>query len=159
GQADARDGWRQHERQLDERAREGAASKAPPADQVRRRRPDQQDQRHRDHVRLQRDDERVGDHGVTELPDQLAGRDPQEDRQQREQQEQRRDTRGQEEPEAEQPPAESCLYFLTVPWGGPNPAAFIILCPRLDMTWAMNAVAAALFDELVRTAISYFTCG
>ena len=103
-QADACDRRWQYERQLDEGQGKAPAPEAPPADQVGGRRPEQQDQCHRDRVRLQRDDQRVPHHRIAELADQLPGRDAEEDREQRQQQEQRRDPRGDEETEAEQPP-------------------------------------------------------
>ena len=72
-QPDPRDRRRQHERQLDERDRERATEEAAARQQVGGRRSDKHDRDLRDGARLQADDERVGDDGVRELVDQLAG--------------------------------------------------------------------------------------
>ena len=92
-QADARDRRREHERKLDQRDEQRLASKAPSREEVRRRRAEEDDQRHRDEVRLGGDAERIERDLAREPVAQLAGRQLREDRDDREQQERQRCSR------------------------------------------------------------------
>ena len=103
-QADARDGRRQHERQLDEGDGERVAGEAPRREQVGGRRAEEQDQRLRDAARLERDDEGVLDDGVRELVEQLPGRRVGEDPDDRQREEGERDG-GDRDEEAEADPS------------------------------------------------------
>ncbi len=101
-QADPRDGRRQDERKLDQRDHDRAAAKASRGEQVGGRRTEEQDDRLRDRRRLGRDDQRVERDVAAELAEELAGRDPQEDREDRDQQERQDENEREQHPHAEE---------------------------------------------------------
>ena len=77
----------QHERELDDRHEQRPATELPRGEQVRGRRPEEDDERHRDEVRLQRDAQGVACDLARQPRAQLAERELGEDRDDREQQE------------------------------------------------------------------------
>ena len=111
-EADARYGRREHERQLDQRDGERTANEPMCGEQVGSRGAEEQDQRLRDHARLDADDERVLDHRVRELVEQLAGRGVDEDPDDRQREERERDDDDRDE-EANPRPRPICSADLS----------------------------------------------
>src|SRR5262249_43348280 len=139
------------ERQLDRRDDERAAREPAPRQEIRRRGADGEDQRLRDRGRLQADEQRVAGDRVAELPEQVARRDAQEDRDDGQEQERERERGREDERDAERPPHG---FF-----GRPNPAAASATRPVFASTFLTNACAAVWFGLAFTTAISYFTFG
>ena len=81
----------------------GSAAEARAGDQVGGGRTDHENQRLRDHVRLQSDDDGVECNLAPELGEELSGRDAQEDRDERKEQEDERDRRREGERGREEP--------------------------------------------------------
>ena len=102
--ADPGDSRRQHERELDQRDHEPATWEPTRRDEVGGRGADEQDDRLRDEVRLDRDDEGVHGRAAPELREELARRDPREDGDDRQQQERENDREREEENTAEEAP-------------------------------------------------------
>ena len=103
-QADPGHGRRQNERKLDERDHEPPPPEATGRDEVRGRGADEEDDRLRDEIRLEGDDQRVDGGVAAELREELARRDPREDRDDREQEEREDDRQGENEDSAEEAP-------------------------------------------------------
>ena len=100
-QADACNGGRQHERELDERHEHRASGKPPRREEPRGRRAEEQDRRLRDERRLERHDHGVVDDRIRELVDERPGPDVREDRDDRQDEKCERDEDREEEREAE----------------------------------------------------------
>ena len=109
---------------------------------------DHEDQRERDEVRLDGDDERVLRDVTPQRRDELAGRHAQEDRDDRQQQEAEREPRRKDEGAAEEAVYDDAFG------SGRNPALLSAVWPFADRTILTHARAAALFGDFETTAIS-----
>ena len=150
-QAEPRDGRRQHERQLDDRDDQCPTGEATGGEEIRRRRPDPQDQHHRDRIRLQCHAKRIAGNITPEPVDRLRKPDLPEDRNDRQSQEDHRDRDREEEQRAE-----------ALPTGRPEPAHWrpkpACLSSERARTFVrilrIQARAAVLFRLELTTAIS-----
>ncbi len=102
-QADAGDGGRQHDRQLDQVTSSGPPGEPARSEEVGGRRAEQQDRGLRDERRLQADDERIGDDRIRKLVQQPARRHVREDRDDRYHEEPDRDEDREEEQHSKEP--------------------------------------------------------
>src|SRR5581483_3528038 len=145
-QPEAGDRGRQHERELDERDEQGAAAEPRRREQIRRRRAEQEDQDLRCDRRLRRDDERVGDGAIRELPDERRGGDLREDRDRGQHEERQREKRRREDDDGDERAAH---HFL-----GRKPAASSLRCPALlsSLRTKVRAAARCLLDLTTATA-------
>ena len=142
-QSDAGDGRRQDERKLDQCHGDVPEAAGPGRDQPRGRRPGDDDQRERDDVGLDRDEQRVGRLAPAERGDEIAGRNTGEDRDDRQQEEEQRDPGRDGDPEREE-----AVHGL------PNPARASAAWPCFPSTRFSQARAAGFCEEDETTAIS-----
>ena len=142
-QPDSGHGGREHERQLDQRDCERPASKPARRDRVRRGSADEQDQEVGDRARLDGHEQRV-DGGLAPHPgEEVAGRNPEEDRQDGEQ----------EEPERERRREHECCGKETA-HGSPKPARASSRRPSTPRRSATSSKAPARFLVPFTTATS-----